>query len=85
MVTLKERVPKRLRMPVSLLSIAMGLVGLVIGYILTLSGLAAYYDLLGLQKGGGLTGLESLSITAAGIVLLVIAYLGFKGFMYFAY
>lgn len=85
MVTLKERVPKRLRMPVSLLSIAMGLVGLVIGYILTLSGLAAYYDLLGLEKGGGLTGLESLSITAAGIVLLVIAYLGFKGFMYFAY
>lgn len=85
MVTLKERVPKRLRMPVSLVSIAMGLVGLVIGYILTLSGLAAYYDLLGLQKGGGLTGLESLSITAAGIVLLVIAYLGFKGFMYFAY
>lgn len=85
MVTLKERVPKRLRMPVSLLSIAIGLVGLVVGYILTLSGLAAYYDLLGLQKGGGLTGPESLTITVAGIVLLVVAYLGFKGFMYFAY
>ena len=85
MVTLKQRVPKRLRTPISLLSIGTGLVGLVIGYILTLSGLAAYYDLLGLQKGGGLTGTESLIVAGTGIVLLVVAYLGFKGFMYFAY
>jgi TRAP-type C4-dicarboxylate transport system permease small subunit len=83
MVTLKERVPKSLRTPVSLLSILIGLVGLTVGYIFTLSGLAAYYKLLGIP--GGISSIDSLIIFGAGIFLLGVAYMGFKGFMYFSY
>lgn len=84
MVTLKERVPKRLRVPVSFLSLALGIISIPLAWVLTLTGLAAHYNLLGIGKGG-ISTVEAAIVTFVGLAFVGTTYLGYKGFMYFSY
>lgn len=82
MVTLKEQVPKPLRGPMGLVSLVVGVLGISVGYIITLLGLSLYFDLtLPNQISAG----ESLVVLAVGLVALAVGYFGWRGFMYFAY
>lgn len=83
MVTLRERVPQSVRGPVSIVSLAMGMLGITIGYILTVFGVTLYYDLNGF--GEEITTVESVVVIGVGVAILVLGYLGWRGFMYFAY
>lgn len=84
MVTLKERVPKRLRVPISFLSLAIGIISIPIAWVLTLSGLAAHYNLLGIEKGA-ISTVEAATVVFVGLCFVGTTYLGYKGFMYFSY
>lgn len=83
MATIRERVPQSLRGPVSIASMGLGMFGITIGYILTLLGITLYFDLNGL--GDAITTTESIVVTVIGLAALVVGYLGWRGFMYFAY
>lgn len=83
MAVLKEQVPKPLRTPVGVLSYAVGLLGVVVGYILVLLGTTLYFDLHGL--GEQISDLEALTVLALGVGALLVGYFGVKGFMYFSY
>lgn len=83
MATLRERVPQSLRGPVSIASLGMGMLGITLGYILTVFGVTLYYDLNGF--GTDITTTESIVVMVIGLAGLVIGYLGWRGFMYFAY
>lgn len=83
MVALKERIPRPLRTPVSLTSFAIGVLGVVLGWIYISLGATLYWDLNGL--GDAITGTESLIVLAVGIVFAAVGYVGLKGFMYFSY
>lgn len=79
----RERVPQPLRGPVSLLSLGLGILGVSLGYILTILGITLYFDLNGLDEA--ITTTESVSVIVAGLAILVVGYFGWRGFMYFAY
>lgn len=79
----RERVPPQLRGPVSLLSIGLGILGITLGYVLTILGITLYFDLNGLDEA--ITATESAVVIVAGLALLVVGYFGWRGFMYFAY
>lgn len=83
MATLRERVPEPLEMPVGIAGVAVGIVGIGIGYILTLMGLVLVFGLHGIAED--LTTVESLSVTAIGLVVVAIGLAGWRAFMYFAY
>jgi len=83
MVTLRERVPQHLRGPVSIVSLGVGMLGITTGYILTIFGVTLYYDLNGF--GPDITATESFVVIGIGVAVTVIGYLGWRGFMYFAY
>lgn len=83
MAALRERVPKPLRGPVSIASLGLGMIGITGGYILTIFGITLYYDLNGF--GDAITATESVIVIGLGLAVLVIGYLGWRGFMYFAY
>ena len=83
MATTRERVPPTLRGPVSILSLGVGVFGIAVGYILTILGVTLFFDLNGL--GDAITATESVVVTVAGVALLALGYLGWRGFMYFAY
>lgn len=83
MVTLKERVPKSLRTPISILSYVIAVIGVGISWILVTLGLTLYWDLQGLSNE--VSNVEALQVTVLGLVVGFIAYLGLKGFMYFSY
>jgi hypothetical protein len=84
MVTLKERVPKRLRVPISFLLLAVGIVSIPIAWVLTLGGISAYFNLLGIEKGA-ISTLEAATVVFVGLCFVGTTYLGYKGFMYFSY
>ena len=69
--------------PLGFLSLAVGLVSVVTGYIVTMVGLTTIYNLNGLGEQG-LAQTDAYVITAVGIGLLVVAYVGYRGFMTFA-
>lgn len=83
MATLRELVPQSLRGPVSIASLGVGMLGITIGYILTIFGVTLYYDLNGF--GPDITSTESIVVMVIGVAILVMGYLGWRGFMYFAY
>lgn len=83
MVTLKERVPKSLRTPLSILSYLVAVIGVGVSWILITLGSILYWDLVGL--GEQISSAEALQVIAAGIVVGVVTYFGLKGFMYFSY
>lgn len=82
-MSVRERVPKPLRTPIGLVSIAVMVFGVAVGYILTLLGITLYYDLNGL--GDAITNVEAIQVTVVGLVTLVFGYLGWRGFLYFSY
>lgn len=83
MTTVKERVPKSLRGPVGIASLLTGIAGIAVGFVLTLLGITLYFDLHGL--GEAITATESAVVTATGLAATGLGYLGWRGFMYFAY
>lgn len=83
MATLRERVPAPLEMPVGLSALVVGILGIGIGYILTLMGLVLVFGLHGIAEE--LTTIESLTVTAIGILVVAVGVAGWRGFMYFAY
>jgi hypothetical protein len=78
--SVRQRVPERLVGPLGMLSLLLGLVAVVLGYIITVVGLTTYWNLNGL----GLSQTESLTIIGTGLACLVVAYVGYRGFMTFA-
>lgn len=83
-MALREQVPKPLRGPAGFASLAVMLFGIVIGYILTTVGITLYFGLHPIEEGA-ITAVESLSVTAVGVVLTIVGYFGWRGFNYFAY
>lgn len=82
MSQLKERVPKRFRTPVGIMSYLVGLVGFTIGYIFFMLGIILYFDL---AFDGQVTTADSLIVFVTGVVIFVIGYFGVRGYMYFSY
>lgn len=78
--SVRQRVPESLVGPLGFLSLAVGIVGVVLGYIITMVGITTYWDLNGL----GISTTESLTIIGIGLGLFLVAYLGYRGFMTFA-
>lgn len=83
MATLRERVPRSLRGPASIASLGVGMLGITVGYMLTIFGITLYYDLNGF--GNDITAIESFVVMGIGIAALFIGYLGWRGFMSLAY
>lgn len=83
MATLREQVPRSAQGPISVFSLVLGIAGFTLGYIVSLLGITLYYDLNGF--GEEITAMESLVVVVLGVVSLVLGYLGWRGFMYFAY
>lgn len=81
-MTLREQVPKPLRGPVGFGSLGVMIVFIAIGYILTTLGLTMA---AGLTVPAGLSFIEAVTVTIVGVVCLIISFLGWKGFTYFAY
>ncbi|MFC7098535.1 hypothetical protein [Halobaculum marinum] len=81
-MSVSTRVPEPLKGPLGVVSLGVMIVGLVVGYIFTMVGVTLYFDLNGIQ---GISNGESLVVVATGLACLVAGYLGWKGFMGFAY
>jgi hypothetical protein len=82
-MALKDQVPKSLRGPLGFGSLGVMILGLVVGYILTMVGLTLFFEMA--TPGKALSAAESLSISGVGILSIVVGYFGWKGFNYFAY
>lgn len=82
-MTIREQVPKPLRLPVGFASLGVMILGAAIGYILIMLGITLYFDLNGLDEA--ITNIEALQVLATGIVATVVGWLGWKGFNYFSY
>jgi hypothetical protein len=59
------------------------ILGLVVGYIFIMVGLTLYFEMA--DPGEALSGGQSLAISSVGLLSVVVGYLGWKGFNYFAY
>lgn len=82
-MALKDNVPKSLRGPLGFGSIGVMILGLVVGYIFFFVGLTLYFGMG--DPAEALSGVESLTISAFGLACVLVGYLGWKGFTYFAY
>jgi hypothetical protein len=82
-MSIRERVPKPLRGPVGVASLGVMLLGVAVGYIVTMLGITLYFDLNGLDEQ--ITSVEALQVTAVGVVALFVGWLGWRGFTYFSY
>ena len=82
-MALKDNVPKQLRGPIGFGSLGVMVLGLVFGYVFVMSGVTLYFG--SGKPAESLSGIESLTIAAAGVGFLVVGYAGWKGFNYFAY
>ncbi|WP_115862323.1 hypothetical protein [Halorussus litoreus] len=82
-MALKDNVPKTLRGPIGFGSIGVMILGIVVGYIFTATGITLYFG-QGVPAES-LTTVESLAISAFGLACLVVGYAGWKSFNYFAY
>lgn len=78
--SVRQRVPQSLIGPLGFLSLFVGIIGIVLGYIITMVGLTTYWDLNGL----GISSMESFTIIGVGLAFFLVAYLGYRGFMTFA-
>ncbi|MFB6094963.1 MAG: hypothetical protein ABEJ71_00730 [Halodesulfurarchaeum sp.] len=83
MTTLRERVPRGLRTPLSISTVIVGIAGIGVGYILTLTGIVMYFNLHSVAKY--LSATESITVTVVGLVVFGIGVTGWRGYMYFAY
>ena len=80
-MSVEQRIPKSLVGPLGIVSLVVGLAGIVLGYIFTVIGITLFFGLNGLQ---GVTRVDAVIVIASGIVCVGIAYLGYKGFMRYA-
>ncbi len=83
-MAIREQVPKPLRGPAGFASLTVMLLGVVIGYILITTGLTLYFNLDPIEQGA-VSNFEAIAVTGIGVGTLVIGYLGWRGFNYFAY
>ncbi|WP_128478054.1 hypothetical protein [Halorussus pelagicus] len=83
-MAIREQVPKPLRGPAGFASLAVMLLGVVIGYILITTGITLYFNLDPIEQGA-VTSFEALAVTGVGVGTLAVGYLGWRGFNYFAY
>ena len=79
-MSVRQRVPEQLVGPLGFISLAVGVVGLVVGYIITIVGITTYWNLNGLELANS----EALIIAAVGVACLAVAYVGDRGLMTFA-
>lgn len=82
-MTLRNRVPERVAGPIGFGSLVLMILGTTFGYILALTGISTYFGHT--IPASDLTGVEALIITGIGVGLIVVGYLGWKGFLYFSY
>ena len=82
-MTLKDSVPEELRGPVGFGSLGVMILGLVVGYIFTMIGIVLYFG--NGDPAEALTAVESLLISAVGVLCIALGWLGWKSFNYFAY
>jgi len=81
-MSVSNRVPESLKGPLGAASLGVMILGLVVGYILTMLGITLFLDLNGI---GGISTVESLTVTGTGVACIVLGYVGWRGFMGFAY
>ena len=82
-MSVSERVPGRARGTLGFVSLAVGVTGATVGYILVMLGVTLYFDMNGL--GPQISGVEALTVAAVGLASLGVAYLGWRGFTDLAY
>lgn len=81
-MSVSNRVPDTLKGPLGVASLGVMILGLVVGYIFTMLGITLVLNLNGIE---GISDMEALTVTATGVACIVVGYLGWKGFMGFAY
>lgn len=79
-MSVRQRVPDPLMGPMGLVSLGITILGAVLGYIFVILGITLYFGLNDLP----LTPTQSLTVLGTGVVCLVVAYTGWRGFMTFA-
>ncbi|QLG62918.1 hypothetical protein [Halorarum salinum] len=77
----ERRIPDRLVGPLGGLSLLVGLASIVLAYIFIIIGTTLYFDMNGLD---GVTRTDSIIVLVTGVLLVGVAYAGYKGFMRFA-
>ncbi|ACV12012.1 hypothetical protein Huta_1842 [Halorhabdus utahensis DSM 12940] len=83
MATVREQIPRPLRAPTSLGLLGVGILGLAIGYAVSMFGLMS---LIGLEPySDPIPTVEAGKILLIGIVMIAAGYGGFKGFFRVAY
>ncbi|WP_284014282.1 hypothetical protein [Halobaculum litoreum] len=81
-MSVRTRIPESVKGPLGVVSLAVMILGLVVGYIFTMIGVTLYFGLNGIE---GISTGESVLVVATGLVCLVAGYFGWKGFIGFAY
>ncbi|PSP62167.1 hypothetical protein BRC77_10905 [Halobacteriales archaeon QH_8_64_26] len=76
-----QRLPGAIEGPLGVVSLIVGILGAVFGYVLVVLGVTMYFDLNSIT----ISNTQSLIIVASGFVAIVFAYAGWRGFMRFAY
>ncbi|WP_132057557.1 hypothetical protein [Halorussus amylolyticus] len=82
-MALKDTVPKPLRGPIGFGSLGVMILGLVVGYIFTMVGITLYFGMG--DPAEALSAFESIVVGLVGVACIVVGYLGWKSFNYFAY
>jgi hypothetical protein len=82
-MTLKNRVPKRAALPLGFGSLAVMVIGLIIGYILVMVGITTFFGQT--IPSEDLSRVEALTISGVGVASILLGYIGWKGFLYFSY
>jgi len=86
----KRELYRRFQGPLSVVSLLVCVLGLAFGYIYFLLGWSLYFDMAGFDSGTATTEQlvtkgEATVVIVAGVVILGAGYLGWRGFMRFAY
>lgn len=82
MTSLANQLPRSASGPLSLASLAVGVLGLTLGFVFAMVGLML---LLGLAPAEPKTTTDAVIVFGLGAAVLVLGYAGLKGFMRFAY
>lgn len=64
-----------------MVSLVLGVVGAVVGYVFVILGVTMYFDLNSIT----ISNTQSVIIVVTGVLALAVAYAGWRGFMRFAY